>query len=276
MKQKKYISIFIILSLFLWVFIVYANDENESSYSLKQEYQLYKERVKNICDPYKAKKPLIHLKNDYSELTENDEFDFDQIKKDHRSNMNNIYKCALLNVQKKSLLLIKKDLVKKNPTLAKKVETKIDTKVSRIKLSLSSLECIDTKTADSIQKKNVLDQTTYQTCKYVNYLEYLKEYNDQVWNLVPNGDAESEQSFSISSVLNEEENRLLAIDDEIEHTYKVFPMAFHAYTEYENNISIHFLLELLRDDYTVLRQKLHDSLNPINQSVYKISSAMIK
>ena len=65
-------------------------------------------------------------------------------------------------------------------------------------------------------------------------------------------------------------------DSEIDQTYKVFPLAFHAYTEYENNISIHFLLELIREDYITLRQKLHEAINPINQVVYKISWAMKK
>ncbi|MDP2396643.1 MAG: hypothetical protein Q8S84_04390 [bacterium] len=53
-------------------------------------------------------------------------------------------------------------------------------------------------------------------------------------------------------------------------------MAFHALTEYENNISIHFLLELIKDDYIILREKLHEVINPINQVVYKISNAMRK
>jgi len=66
------------------------------------------------------------------------------------------------------------------------------------------------------------------------------------------------------------------INDEITHTYKVFPYAYDAYTEYENNITIHFLLELIKEDYIVLREKLNKVLNPINQVVYKISNAMRK
>ncbi|MEA3387530.1 MAG: hypothetical protein U9Q66_04055 [Patescibacteria group bacterium] len=54
------------------------------------------------------------------------------------------------------------------------------------------------------------------------------------------------------------------------HAKEVFNMAFLAYTEYENNFPIHLLLQILREDFIVFRQKLHEVLNPINQVTYKI------
>jgi|TARA_Y100001960_G_C14620461_1_gene800481 hypothetical protein len=66
------------------------------------------------------------------------------------------------------------------------------------------------------------------------------------------------------------------IDAEIEHSYKIYPVAFHAYTEYENNLATHLLLELLKEDFMAFRKSLHKSINPLNQVIYKISNAMKK
>ncbi len=73
-----------------------------------------------------------------------------------------------------------------------------------------------------------------------------------------------------------EKQKKTEIDQEIAHTYKIFPIAFDMYNQYENNITIHLLLELIKQDYVVYRQKLHKTLNPINQVVYKIANAMKK
>jgi len=51
-------------------------------------------------------------------------------------------------------------------------------------------------------------------------------------------------------------------------------MAFNTYIDYENNYPIHILLELIKEDFIVLRRKLHEAISPINQVVYKISNAM--
>ncbi|MBT3726947.1 hypothetical protein HOG21_04605 [bacterium] len=185
--------------------------------------------------------------------------------------MNNIYKCALLSIQEKSLELIKKDLINKNKNLANKVSNKISSKMHRIQMSFSRFNCKKNNSYD-LQKLNVLHQASYQTCKYVIYLEYLKEYNNKLSNLTNN----DKNSYTNSELIELQRNEILEIEKEIEHTYKVFPLAYHAYTEYENNITTHFLLELLREDYIVFKEKLHKVLNPINQVVYKISNAMRK
>jgi hypothetical protein len=51
-------------------------------------------------------------------------------------------------------------------------------------------------------------------------------------------------------------------------------MAFQSYIDYENNYPVHLFLEIIKEDFIVLRRKLHETLNPINQVVYKISNAM--
>jgi hypothetical protein len=47
----------------------------------------------------------------------------------------------------------------------------------------------------------------------------------------------------ISNDINASKNE---IAKEISHTYKVFPIAFQAYGEYENNFPIHVLLEVIK------------------------------
>jgi len=76
--------------------------------------------------------------------------------------------------------------------------------------------------------------------------------------------------------LAKEAKKKQEIQTEIENTNKAFPVVFKAYSEYENNITAHVLLELLREDYNLLRENFHKSINPINQVVYKISNAMRK
>jgi hypothetical protein len=281
----KKISIIIILFSILFSFFVLtnANSEEKSSYSTNIEYELYKERVSTICDnkKYKTKKTLVNIEDNYYEIVNEWEtntsqntrnyYNFEEIKNIHRENMNSIYKCSLLNVQKKALWLIKNDL-ESHPAILQKISWIINTKLNRIRLSISSLRCNDSNSTDSIQKLNVLKQATYQTCKYISYLEYLKEYNTKLETL----SLDFQWEYNISRIIELEKERINEINEEKEHTYKVFPLAFHAYTEYENNISIHFLLELLKEDYIVVREKLHKVINPINQVVYKISNAMKK
>jgi hypothetical protein len=120
MRKNIFIIIFILL-----VYVdtsVYSADLDEcSTFSSKDNYLLYQQRVKCICDKYKSPINVLNIKNNYLKI-EKDSYSLANIKKIHRDNMNNIYKCALLITQKKSLLLIKNDLIKKSPILLKKIE----------------------------------------------------------------------------------------------------------------------------------------------------------
>ncbi len=270
MKKTSLIIISLIIILHLFSNISLAQGPKTSPYSLKADYLLYKERVQNICNPYKTKKEALKIEDNYEEI--NGSYDFDSIKNTHRTNMNNIYKCALLSTQKKSLILIKEDLIKKNPNLSEKVKPKIKSKIEILDRISQTLWCINSEEKNSIIKQNILKQTTYQTCKYLSYLEYLKEQNEKIAYIVP----EQKEKYSIWRITTLYAEKINKIDEETEHTYKVFPLAFQAFTEYENNIWIHFLLELLKENYIIFREKLHEVLNPINQVVYKISNAMRK
>jgi len=55
------------------------------------------------------------------------------------------------------------------------------------------------------------------------------------------------------------------IAQEISHSYKVFPIAYHAYSDYENNFPIHYLLEIVHADVILLKSRLYETLMPIAQ-----------
>ncbi len=265
--MKIFISL--ILSSIIITWLVYAED-NTSTYSSKDWYELYKQRVQNICNDYEYNPKIAKIKDNYPEIAS--KYSFEKVKNTHRNNMNTIYKCGLLSTQKKSLLLIKNDLLKNWSSVSKNIAGKLSSNISKLDNMSNSLKCTNSNDKNSVQKIILLKQATYQTCKYVSYLEYLKEYNKNITNnLDP-----KKWHYSPLEIIQTQKQKIWEIDNEITHTYKIFPLAFHAYTEYENNITAHILLQLLKEDYIALREKLHKALNPINQVVYKISNAMKK
>ena len=80
--------------------------------------------------------------------------------------------------------------------------------------------------------------------------------------------------YPITTVIEKQKYISGIINEEVEHTYRVFSLAFQAYAEYENHYLTHILLEMVRGDFIVFRDSLQATLNPINQVVYKISNAM--
>jgi len=253
-----------------------TREENNKSYKefRKNQNKEREQNKQNKKEREKYTKQIEKEKNNMYKILNwlTDKYSLSETKNIHRENMNLIYKCALLSTQKKSLLLIKNDLIKKSPTLWKRIEWKISSNINKIDNLFSSIWCSNSKTKSSILKLTVLKQATYQTCKYVSYLEYLKDHNRDIQNQFD----PTKTRFTATEIAEKQIKELKRIDEEIKHTYKVFPLVFHAYTEYENNITAHFLLQLLRDDYITFREKLHKSLNPINQVVYKIVNAMKK
>lgn len=268
--MKKIFSIFILIAIIYssTIIKVSATGEDCSAFTSKILYPLFRERVKCLCDWYKPENELKVIEDEYEAVESI--YVLADLKLKYKTDMNDLYKCALLSSQKKALLLIKDDLIKVNADLLDRLAPVIDEKIMVIDLTMSKLECKDNSEKNSILKQDVLDQTTYETCKYVNYLEYLKEHNEYVKANVLNEDAE----YSMKVLFWEKAKKINRLDKEIENTYNVFPVVFHAYTEYENNIIIHFLLDLLKEDYLVFRDKIHLVLNPLNQVIYKISNAM--
>jgi hypothetical protein len=197
--------------------------------------------------------------------------------------MNSIYKCAMIWIQKNSILNIKQKLLNIDKTwdVRKNLEPKIDSIINRLDMVSKSNNCLEIDKKTIYNKLSILKQTTQITCYYAFYIDYLKEYYKDPKNILWIDPKEIDAWEEVKTYLNTEvanklKNIQLDLDRELEHSLKIFPIAFHAYSEYENNFPIHFLLELIKEDYMVLRDKLHEVLNPINQVVYKISNAMKK
>lgn len=285
--NKKIIFIFFLILIFTYQ-RSFAVDECET----KKWYELYECRSTNICEPYKTNKVVYNTKK-FKEAWEyeNDnssiwdfliiwESDKKVIKKaiwNYKENMNNIYKCALINTQINSINLVKEELLNLDKVwdLKKIIEPKIESMISKLQMTFKSTKCsnIDEWVYNKI---NILNQTTYETCKYNFYMEYLKDYYSDINHVLWTDLEESEQKdiYVAKDVAWYQESIINSLNAEIQQAYKVFPIAFNAYSEYENNYLMHFLLTIIREDFIVFRDKLYKVLNPINQVVYKISNAM--
>ena len=133
-----------------------------------------------------------------------------------------------------------------------------------------------------ISRINILKETTYETCKFRMYMEYLKEdyYKNNIKNLVKEPEVQNEKwkktgVYSPSGLWDKYNDILTKIDAQIDHSYLVFQRAYEEYTAYESNYTMHILLQLLKDTYVVVRERLHNVLTPVNQVVYKIKNAMV-
>lgn len=294
MNKKTWTSIIslTILSTICCNFSYWADDS--PTMVSKINYPLYEYNVTNFCWEFKNSQNnsefvyLTDSSNIYKNLDTESSTSKDFIweaQELYKKNMDWIYGCATSIINLKALEKVKKELwAYNNELLSTKVQPRIEKKIQQVKdeISSSTNKCKVTSTNNEVLiKKAVLDQGVYEYCRYMFYLQYLKEYTDSRYWMI-------QASSSWSNVVNDffvGSNEFLAkeaiqrwnrVAKEINDTEKAFPIAFKAYSEYENNLVAHILLELLRDDYLVLREQLHKTLNPINQVVYKLSNATRK
>ncbi len=289
--MKKIISIFILIITFITITNVFWN--KTPSLSTKRWFNLYQERVNNVCGEYRFdnnNSETIYLMGEENRYLNLDNLswlswsyevwrDLEIAKNTYRKNMDWIYNCAT-SVSNYRALEFLKTLTWQNGEL-KDFENIIEQKQAEIininNQNWENWKCkINDSRQNSIIKSSVLRQTTYEMCKYNYYLEYLKEVNDNISKLDKSIIEDIENWVWIRQILTIQNNKINSINNEIENTYKTFPVAFKAYSEYENYITVNILLELVREDYLVFREQLHKTLNPINQVVYKISNAMRK
>lgn len=285
MKKFVLISIIVVILIFTLKILLFADDTLNKNW-----FALYNQRVIDICDTYlyennknvqikKITETEKFKKIKVWTWTKNeDEIDWNEAfkiaKEIYENNMNNIYKCWILIAQKSNLDLINKDILKlsNNPDLVKEMWTKLDNIIKKNEISIAKINCKPiSNNNDWIQKLSILKQTTYELCRYNAYLEYLKEYNPVYEGIFIDN---NKTDYNSMYLVNLEQDRKNKIDIEIKNIYKVFPIAFDSYKQYEDNLSIHLLLGLIKDDYKVLRDTMYKVLNPINQVGYKISNAM--
>lgn len=254
-------------------------------------FSMYECRVKNVCEGYKSEKPVYSVEEYTSADGVGSQFQnavshapaLDAAKMLYRKNIGNIYKCALIQAQKNSLTFLLEELEREaSGELNDTVGGQIDLRITRLDRTAETLGCSLTDTQTIHNKLNILRETTTEACKYVSYLEYLKAHYAKADRFADAGqmqasygtDKKVSQKFTtgeIPAIMSDIEGQ---IAEEIAHTYKVLPIAFHAYSEYENNFPIHFLLEIVRADFMILRQKLKENLMPIAQLGLKVIGAM--
>ena len=259
---------------------VFATDAPKS-FTEKTGYDLYKFQVENYCKEYKKtdkNNEIIMVLDEWKYFKDlwkqkPDTKFLENTIKDYKKNMDGIYGCATYSAYYRTLKTIKEEIIKRNPKLSSRLSWKLDQKMKEIQQKIKSLDwnCKLGSKKNNFVKKAVLNQTTYETCKYNFYLEYLKDYSKNISSIV---DTNSQESIQIKALSDKMSSKLADIDAEIENTYRTFPIAYQAYNDYENNIWSHVYLELLKEDYKTFRLGLHKTLNPINQVVYKISNAM--
>lgn len=244
-----------------------------------------------MCEIYKPEK-FVYNSKDFSVADEVDpkyynqnsnQGGLEQARDIYKENMGNIYKCAIIQSQKNAYKNIKEFIGMENSgNITEALGTQIDSKTRRLDVTAASLGCTLSDDKSVYNKLNILNETSYQACKYINYLEYLREYYEKTGNSfspqeqdrLSNNENSYSPSYTAQEIANSMKKQQNAVAEEISHTYKVFPLAFEAYSEYEDNFPIHFLLQMILADYIALRDALHSNLNPIAQFGLKIINAM--
>lgn len=281
-------KIIVIIFVFLWIFSwknAFAEEKDLKTFKEEKWYSLYRKIIQSedFCAQYKKTDKNVERILNINEAKYFKNLDWKKLpfwedlkiaKKDFKKNLDDIFWCATYSSYYRTLKTIKDDLIKKNPKLKTRLNTKIQQKMSEIAQKASQIEwgCKLSAKKNNLVKKAVLNQSTYELCKYSYYLQYLRKRNEEIQNLVEPG----KERYELNEVTARRNQILIDIDSELDKTLSAYPMALQAYNDFENNIWSHILLELLKEDYKVLRLWIHKTLNPINQVIYKISNAMRK
>ncbi|MDQ7022852.1 MAG: hypothetical protein Q9M97_04955 [Candidatus Gracilibacteria bacterium] len=240
-------------------------------------------QVTNYCDSYKTKE-IIHKSESYFETDETGEKNlFESAKEKYRENQNAIYACSVIKLQKNSynLVLNKLSKIDNGGTLISRINQKLSLKLKKLESIEKQKECTipgNKEEGNSLQfKQKLLNESAYEYCKYNFYLDFLNNHFNDIQNSNKEYFSETEEktdSFKVSQIAGIQSKLKQDIVNEQNHSAKVFNIAFETYIDYENNHPVHILLELIKEDFIVLRRKLHEAISPINQVVYKISNAM--
>lgn len=296
--MKKIILFF---CFFTFPLFAYAQENCEIG---KNPFEKYTCRVETACSDFKENKVVINTSAENRKFQKSQSSSFEDADTElknaiqlYKTNMNDIYKCGIINTQRNSFTIIKNKLTS-NASIKSTLFPKIDSMKQKLDLIANgeTLKCQNIDNS-SLLKQTILKQTTYETCKYNFYLLYLQEQYNNVGNVLQLPNPSSAENSENAIKISEENEKILSlystgrtntevinqinsinnkIQQEIERTYKVFPIAFQAYSEYESYFVVHILLDSVKESFISLRKNLHKVLNPINQVVYKISNAMSK
>lgn len=256
---------------------------------MEDAFQKYECYVENICEEYKEAS-LVYTPTPYEEVEKHLSWTGNVTSVSntshggilyalhtYKTNMNNLYNCAMIQSQKNAITLLQTKLVSLDKTgdLKKYFVPKLQTLLTKTNTLQSQYQCKNIDKESIFYKHSILKQATYETCSFHLYMNYLKEkYQNPSYALT--GIIQDTKGIPLPYSLQAIASIQRSIDKEIEHSKQIFSLSYHAYTEYENNLPIHLLLQLIKEDLMIYRDKLYQALNPINQVVYKISNAMNK
>jgi len=259
----------------------------------KVDFELYECRVTNLCNSCNntnSKKVFDTVSyNEASTYVSNSTTDvlksLHNVQKIYKTNMNSIYKCVLIDIQVRWLDKLEDIISNTDKTwlIKKEVSQKISSEKTKLKSKKANLRCwwlSDDNSNSTLIKKEVLDQVTFEFCKYNFYLLYLKEsYYSNTKNILwikkeKLNNSTTSELIEITNITSQYTSINNEIDNEIIKIQKVFPLSYYAYSEYEDNYLLHLLLTLIKQDYVLARDQLSKVLWPINQVVYKIKDAM--
>lgn len=272
-----------IFSLFIWIivsiFFIFHSVQAEKWFvwcEWKFAKEKYKCQIKKYCNPRYKPFDKAYKSKKYFWKTTKKQDPFKKWKKIYRENQNNIYKCSLIHIQKKSINLVKEELIKTDKTwkLSAAMQSKLQLQLRKLKAISKKSKCKNGKLSKYYWKKELLKESIYETCKYSYYLDYLRWYYTHIKNL-PQTEKEKKLTSFDNRKLALKTNRIQAdINTEEQHTYMMFHTAFQSYVHYETNFPIHVLFSFIKEDFNIYRKKLYQVLWPINQVVYKIANAM--
>ena len=281
MKIIKTVSSIVLVSLILWNITIFAVEEDQTENIIQcteeEGFKLYECEVKNIClnqEFWKSTDKIVNLEKNYNSTPL-----LEEASSIYKENQNLIYKCWVLSSQEKAfqeLVITLTNASDKTGIIKTKIIPKIEVKLDVIKNIKVQNNCISINSGESDKKtlkKIILDQSSLELCTYKYYMKFLDEKEDNsLENLYPKW-TKSISAVEMANIIDQSKNK---VQNEVDHSMRMYPLAFETYVQYDSFIKIHIILELLKEDYRALRDKLYQTLHPINQVVYKIINAQSK
>ncbi len=292
----------ICFSLFL-VFNIQATHAEDCA--AKEWYSRYLCQISSTCDSkYRKDSDGNVFNTDKVDRSYQEWYNLYIAKNLYRQNMNNIYKCAILKSQNDSYDIILNKLNITNPSISI-FTSRIQEQKTNITEEINNIDCVKTspqKSGFGI-KKQILDESTLEMCKYLHFLDYVDTTHvKDIWNLIkdreisqqveqvfeqnPSAGIEAyldlsnvddyefkKEKYTLQDILALQVESNKEIQEEIEHTKRVYEVAFQTYANYELNMVVHLLFDMLENDFRQVRDKIYAMLGPINQVAYKIPNA---
>jgi len=267
--RKILFILLIIISFIFWIIKVFWEQNDITICSWKDWFERYKCQVKNICkkqDFWRNTAKIVALEKVFEKNTS-----IKEAQDIYSYNQNQIYKCWILESQRKVFEELIEKLVKttdKSWIIKTKVIPKIKQKLERIKSIKTKNKCQFVEKKKT--KKIVLDQSSLELCKYNYFLHYL--YKDKKDNFSEEM-FDWEQSISFEKAENYIEEQRRTINYNLRNSIKIYNTAYRTYTQYDDFLKTHIMMDLLKEDYKAFRDSLYQMLHPINQTIYKVINA---